>query len=69
MNANEEFCSVFKISIGAMRIILAAEMDCAMALGPDDEQVYKNKLKKKEEVDCVMASLEPGDEQVYKMQM
>ena len=35
MNANEEFCAVFKISIGAMRMILAAEMDCAMVLGPD----------------------------------
>ena len=30
VNANEEFCSVFKMSIGSSRIILAAEMDCAL---------------------------------------
>ena len=31
VNANEEFCYVFKIKIGESRIVLAAEMDCAMA--------------------------------------
>lgn len=31
VDANEEYCSVFKISIGSSRIILAAEIDCATA--------------------------------------
>ena len=34
VNANEEFCSVFKIKIGDTRIVLAAEVDCAMPPPP-----------------------------------
>eukprot|EP00960_Hanusia_phi_P067003 766523-Hanusia_phi.AAC.5 len=34
VDANEEYCSVFKISIGDNKLVLAAEMDC---IEPEDE--------------------------------
>ena len=35
VDANEEYCSVFQISIGENRLVLAAEMDC---IEPEKEE-------------------------------
>mmetsp|Transcript_4399 Transcript_4399/g.10357 ORF Transcript_4399/g.10357 Transcript_4399/m.10357 type:complete len:373 (-) Transcript_4399:14-1132(-) len=56
VNANVEFCSVFRMSFGHSRLIVAAEMDCAepaphqeRAAGEDEEGLGKRKRREAEE--------------------